>query len=106
MTEEILLKLLEMVAKKVNDSLSDHPTDVVDAVSVFEKTKKDIEALQDDPGECIGPFSEEIPEDHHGISWRWKIFCCKNHAHIIHLKFGYITVGLELAEKILVLGLP
>lgn len=113
MTEDNLLKLLEMVAHKVKRTQAKHPAvDLGDDDqwdrsfdNAFEEVKKLLESLQDNPGSCRGPYTEELPEDSE-ISWRWRVYGCGNHAHIIHLRYGDIVIGNGLAEKILVLGLP
>lgn len=111
MTEDNLLKLLDMVAAKVRRLREGRidPMDPDESVfpDAFRQVKKLLESLREQPQErCERPYSEELPEDHSDIAWGWHIFCCKNHVHIIHLKYGYIVVDRELAEKILVMGMP
>lgn len=114
MTEDNLLKLLEMVAHKVRLTQVKYPVAVWgdedewnrSAANAFNNVKELLESLQNQAGSCQGPFTEELPEDHSDIGWGWRVYGCENHAHIIHLKHGYIVVDRELAEKILVLGMP
>lgn len=115
MSEQELLKLLEMVAARVTVTQVKHPMDVLgnfdeewsrSTSMAFMEVKELLESLQYKPGSCIGPFSEELPEDHSEVPWGWRVFGCKNHVHVIHLKYGYIVLRRELAEKILALGMP
>lgn len=112
MDEDHLLKLLEMVARKVRETQYKDP-----AVPwgdeeqwnrgverAFGEVKEILESLQGDQGPCKGPFSEELPEETSEIGWGWRVYGCANHAHVIHLKFGYILIERNLAEMILVLG--
>lgn len=114
MTEDSLLKLLDMFARKVRRTQSKYPVAVWgdedewnrSATNAFKEVKELVESMHNSPVCCQGPFSEELPEDHTEIGWGWRVYGCENHAHIIHLKYGYIVVNKELAEKILVLGIP
>lgn len=110
MTEDNLLKLLEMVAHKVRRTQTEEyygDDDQWDrSISkAFEEVKNQIENLQNHFRPCRGPYTEELPEDSE-ISWRWRVYGCRNHVHIINLKYGDIVIGNKLAEKILVLGMP
>lgn len=112
MTERHLLKLLEMVASKVRDTQSKYPVEVWgdeeqwnrSAERAFGEVKATLESLQCETGACRGPFSEELPEEASEAGWGWRIYGCANHAHVIHLKFGYVLIERSLAERILALG--
>lgn len=106
MTEHELLKLLRIVADRVGEAQSKYPETLSPQDRAFNEVKEALKSLQDLPGSCAGPFSEELPEDHSEVPWGWRVYGCGNHAHLIHLKHGHILVGRELAEKILVLGMP
>lgn len=114
MTEDHLLKLLENAAHKVRLTQVKYPVEVWgdedewnrSASNAFKDVKELVESLQNQTGSCQGPFTEELPEDHSDIAWGWRVYGCSNHAHIIHLKYGYMVINRELAEKILVLGMP
>lgn len=113
MTEEKLLRLLELFASEVKRTQVKYPMEIWgnfdeewrrSIQNAFEEVKSLTQSLQY-LGDCERPFSEELPKEKE-FGWVWRIFCCRNHVHILHLSLGEIILNLDLAEKIIVLGFP
>jgi len=99
-TEDHVLKLLMLVIDKATKS--DHGG----LKRAFQEIKGFVDSMQDDIGSCSGPFTDEFPKLHDRLDqrWLWRAYGCNNHIHIFNLAFDCITVGRELAGKILMMG--